>query len=55
MFQKVNDNLSIGTQIGWGKGDAQASFGVAAKYAMGKCGAAQVIIALKSGSGSLLS
>lgn len=42
LFQKVNDNLSIGTQIGWSKGDAQASFGVAAKYAMGKCGAAQL-------------
>jgi len=42
LFQKVNDNLSIGTQVGWAKGDEQASFGVAAKYCMGKCGAAQL-------------
>jgi len=32
LFQKVNDDLSLGVQLGWTKGDSSASFGVASKY-----------------------
>jgi len=42
LFQKISGDLSIGTQIGWGKGDSGASFGVAAKYNIDPSSAAQL-------------
>jgi len=42
LYQSVNKHLSLGTMIGWNKGEEKSNFAVAAKYSMGCCGAAQL-------------
>ena len=42
LFQKISDDLSIGTQVAWNKGDNQATLGVAAKYNLDANSSAQV-------------